>query len=406
MTTQNITTRYGIDPTSFIELGPLPGSAGFFPASGERVPSFCCICSTKLDDATSIELGIGPVCRRKYQIDITPDEETFSQAVGEFVALHVSFPGLFPPEFQIRFSSFRDKEGGRKMANLLTWFASQYRNNRPVVFAVCDLLETLKYTVLATKLRSDRSDVVLTHQEEGKVLLYQKKKHKDFQYDMKVFGQGATWYDADGPGKRKRTGWIVDSNNPDQFQAMTLLLGYHYGSLQVAEVPESGNPVFDTIPPVTRETYRTFKNSVIEKKNEERKQERIQRIQKQRELRLERQEQELADLENQVQQENAETTENPRTEENAQANQSSNIQVSLVEDSYQVWTPFNINFLQGIKAIEGYKGISDSGAWRCHSIPKTARQTLWDLLIENFPGHTGETNGTTFVVPSEKKKSA
>ncbi len=56
------------------------------------VATQCCICATALADATSVELGIGPTCRRKMaKLDkaeaVAPDWNLVTDALGDFAAV-------------------------------------------------------------------------------------------------------------------------------------------------------------------------------------------------------------------------------------------------------------------------------------------------------------------------------
>jgi hypothetical protein len=52
----------------------------------------CCVCATSLADATSVELGIGPTCRKRIaKLDAvasgTPDWDSVADALADFAAI-------------------------------------------------------------------------------------------------------------------------------------------------------------------------------------------------------------------------------------------------------------------------------------------------------------------------------
>jgi len=60
-----------------------------------KIATTCCVCGADLVDATSIEFGIGPVCRKKYDYEdaYAVTDET-AKKIAEYMAEH---PAEFPP---------------------------------------------------------------------------------------------------------------------------------------------------------------------------------------------------------------------------------------------------------------------------------------------------------------------
>ena len=61
------------------------------------VATQCCVCATALADATSVELGIGPTCRKRIakldkETAATPDWDSVADALGDFAAVDRTDP--------------------------------------------------------------------------------------------------------------------------------------------------------------------------------------------------------------------------------------------------------------------------------------------------------------------------
>jgi hypothetical protein len=81
----NMTDETIAAPSSVISMASLT-------ARIRLVATQCCVCSTPLADATSVELGIGPTCRRKLakldkEVTATIDWDSVTDALGDFAAI-------------------------------------------------------------------------------------------------------------------------------------------------------------------------------------------------------------------------------------------------------------------------------------------------------------------------------
>lgn len=170
-----------------------------------RVASHCCVCGLQLVDATSIEFGIGPVCRRKYNYEdayvITPE---IRDAVSEYAALHL------PLELAERLDRACENDDSRKAANLVVYFASAEQGEAAVKAAW--VLNKLGYTLLATRI-SERLCEIEIKRTAGGMLAVRTPFNPAFLAALKAkYIVGRRW-DAD------LKMWVM----PDTFEAFQIL---------------------------------------------------------------------------------------------------------------------------------------------------------------------------------------
>jgi hypothetical protein len=130
-----------------------------------RVATRCCVCGTSLKDATSIEFGIGPVCRRKYNYE---DAYPINPNVGADITVFLA-EQKFPYEVFSRVNEAVERDDSRRAANLLVYYASAEQGHAAVLAA--HALGMLGYTALAERISQRLLKVHLTRTADGAVAI-------------------------------------------------------------------------------------------------------------------------------------------------------------------------------------------------------------------------------------------
>lgn len=131
-----------------------------------KVATTCCVCGIGLVDATSVEFGIGPVCRRKYRYEdalpISPDQ------ANELAVLLAGLKGddRFPEDVMVAVLDAAFKDDSRRAANVLVYFASVEQGMKAVL--VARALRVLGYADLAARIEKRLVGVHLTR-KDGKI---------------------------------------------------------------------------------------------------------------------------------------------------------------------------------------------------------------------------------------------
>lgn len=126
-----------------------------------KIATTCCVCGIGLKDATSIEFGIGPVCRRKYRYeDALPISPETAEQVAQYALHH------FPAEFNDKLAPALLRDDSRRAANLLVYFASAEQGEAAVHSARA--LRILGYVELAERIEKRLVGVHLTR-KDGKI---------------------------------------------------------------------------------------------------------------------------------------------------------------------------------------------------------------------------------------------
>ena len=113
-----------------------------------KVAVDCCICGIRLIDATSVNKGIGPVCRKKYRYeDAFPITPEIQNAVTTYIAQHKA---IFPDDFVVKLCVALQQPLSRKAANLVVYFASAEQGEAAVHSGA--LLRALGYVALAERI--------------------------------------------------------------------------------------------------------------------------------------------------------------------------------------------------------------------------------------------------------------
>lgn len=113
-------------------------------AACKMLATRCACCGSKLVDATSVEFGIGPHCRKAhgYQ-DAYPLDDEMVDSVKEILANH--------PVMSDKLVAALSGESTRRAANLLVHFIAM-NQKKSCVFAPMKALEVMGYKVLADRI--------------------------------------------------------------------------------------------------------------------------------------------------------------------------------------------------------------------------------------------------------------
>jgi hypothetical protein len=123
------------------------------------VATTCCVCATPLADETSVELGIGPTCRKRIaKLDTTaaatPDWDAVTDALGYFAAVDRSDEdrlALF--EMAMDQIVLARKGVAHKLANLITHYIAATQDRGPSIGDLILAIERMGRPNLAEALR-------------------------------------------------------------------------------------------------------------------------------------------------------------------------------------------------------------------------------------------------------------
>ena len=176
----------------------------------------CCVCGRDLCDAKSVELGIGPVCRKRYfrDADIPLTSQGWEKALGVLVQ-----SGL---PMHIVDSVLARRPNTRKAANVVVYWASANHTSRDIVLACAGIVRYLGFTTLADKLERDRSDI--RFETDGARINIFTKRHDGFNRGLRRLGARMVRHER---GRFKC--WAVPSSSKDK---LIVLAGVHFGGLK------------------------------------------------------------------------------------------------------------------------------------------------------------------------------
>lgn len=109
----------------------------------------CCVCCRPLVDADSVDLGIGPICRKKY---MKPEPGFEDSAIAFAVLAQSKLPGGI-------LEKVASAATAREQANMLVYWASANIDDPEKVLSIAPALRLLGYSKLADKLVADRSPI-------------------------------------------------------------------------------------------------------------------------------------------------------------------------------------------------------------------------------------------------------
>lgn len=177
----------------------------------------CCVCKAPLTDAESLDLGLGPVCsKRYYNPRHTPTEEQVKICLGRLAA-----SGL-PENIIDDFLAVVDNHhtNARAACNLLIKWASANYDNRDMIFKCSSIIRALGYDELANKLEDDRTTATV------RTLVDHIEAFIPDKYTMERTVESI-------PGAVKLTtklgrkiGWSIPLDEADHFEAV---LGFYCG---------------------------------------------------------------------------------------------------------------------------------------------------------------------------------
>jgi len=146
----------------------------------------CCVCSTPLVDAKSIQAGIGPVCARKYLKN--RDVETTPEEWGRAIDL-LAGAKLVPDD--VKGKALKRRDDARHVCNLLVYWASTNYSDKSYVFECSQIIRMLGYVKLADKLEQDRTSAWLEQDEE--FIYIHSRYEPDFPRVLRKHTWNAKW---------------------------------------------------------------------------------------------------------------------------------------------------------------------------------------------------------------------
>lgn len=112
-----------------------------------KVASHCCACGRTLKDATSVEFGLGPTCRKKYQYeDAYPIDEGMKLQLAVFLT-----DSAIPVALATKIGEACLDDNSRRAANLLVHVAST--ESALAAIQSAQALRLLGYEALASKVQ-------------------------------------------------------------------------------------------------------------------------------------------------------------------------------------------------------------------------------------------------------------
>jgi hypothetical protein len=200
----------------------------------------CCVCNKCLKDADSVELGIGPICRRRYTKSVpTPSADQLATALG--LVQVANFP------LDITQLILSHKRNARKVNNLLVKWASANYRDRNIVLATTPIIRALGYEALANKLESDRSVVSVVTVEAAKLNSYIPQTntlHVKGPFDWDTRNEFRTIPGARFQRYGRDKGWYMD---PKFAELAIAILGQYFGG-ELCSVDETDVDILDWNP--------------------------------------------------------------------------------------------------------------------------------------------------------------
>lgn len=177
----------------------------------------CCVCKSPLTDAESLDLGLGPVCsKRYYNPRHVPTEDQVKVSLGR-----LSASGL-PEDIIDGFLAVVDNHhtNARAACNLLIKWASANYDNRDMIFKCSAIIRALGYDELANKLEDDRTTATIrTLTDHVEAFIPDK-----YNLERSVTAiPGAVKLDTK---LGRKIGWSIPLNQVNHFEAV---LGFHCG---------------------------------------------------------------------------------------------------------------------------------------------------------------------------------
>ena len=192
----------------------------------------CCVCKAILTDAESLELGLGPICSRKfYKSDIQPTVESVRNALG-LIAIS-GLPERIIEEF-VRVVN-NNHANARLGSNVLVYWASCNYQDRDEVFKCSSIVRTLGYKELADKLEMDRTVASIKDGGNDRIEVFVADPYSFHKDLVRVAGieplpdtdATPTGHPTGQQAKRgHKFGWTIPKASRDH---LDWILGIHYG---------------------------------------------------------------------------------------------------------------------------------------------------------------------------------
>jgi len=202
----------------------------FFATCYSLTASHCCVCALPLRDALSVQLMIGPVCRKRYGYLDLPENPNMPVALGLVAALEQQ-DNIKP--MVVRYL-LANRDDPRMMCNILTAFASVHYSDKTLVLAASPIIRALGYPKLAEKLEWDRSVVQIRRDWAAKRIEVYTPYNRQFVVDLhKLTGQSAekVYNERKDRNGNVRQGKFKCWSVPERYEAdlMALIRGYYEG---------------------------------------------------------------------------------------------------------------------------------------------------------------------------------
>lgn len=144
-----------VDNSAHIKTAELKGMPlnEFFSGAYALTHSECCICSRPLRDAQSVEIGIGPICRKNYGYDNTPaTDPNLVSIIG-----HLTYAKI---DADVMKYVLANKGSVRMMANILIAYCTHLMGLKQgaKILDITPAIRELGFDTLASKLEKDRTN--------------------------------------------------------------------------------------------------------------------------------------------------------------------------------------------------------------------------------------------------------
>lgn len=281
----------------------------------------CCVCKAALTDAESVEIGLGPICSKRYYNPLfTPSEAQVQEALGL-----LAFAGLADHVVDSFLKLVNnDHTNARKGCNLLVYWASAHYDAQDEVFKISKIIRALGYTELADKLEIDRTVVSLQDKGDPNYLIaFVPERNRSRQDIERVPGiEALRTYEGRQEKRGSKIGWKVPRVEQAHFECV---LGVYFGgSLMV------GLTGITTVPRRRLSDILAFRT--------------------------------------------------PSLQAGAQA-QVGNIRLSVVGNTLEVYTPYHQGFISDIRALRGRRWEANKKCW---VVPLSDEGAIKAMILRHY----------------------
>lgn len=128
------------------------------------VATHCAACGRPLVDSTSVDYGIGPTCRKKYQYE---DALAITKEVASNV--RATLASVPDPDLQEKVEDAVDRDDSRRAANLLVHHIAHHQKD-PESMGAIRLIRALGYNVLADRIEDRLKPKIQVSEEDGRII--------------------------------------------------------------------------------------------------------------------------------------------------------------------------------------------------------------------------------------------